>query len=440
MFSYLILIQISFYIFDFSNINEIKFLILTFPILALVIKFSYEKVQLLLGIIGIFTPLFLIYFIIICTPQNYYNSKDIDNNISKNIGDIFIITAEKITAPMILNKDYTIRDDFVNLKKLSKESTIFSNLHTQTIRTTGGLQAIMLGKGLKLDTPSGTGRMRGLDLREGKSIIDLHSQGRKVFVYNDYTGDRYCDPRKHSCIKIFLKNKPSIRFKFLEAFYWEYFDTIFINKILTIIKKPRLNFFEDLYIIDNDPLKYPKQQFEVFLDNLETTKSPSMFVMHSFLTDGYFKQDFGYKKENLKKNEQIKFKRIKIFDEYIGKLVNRLKKKKRFTNSLILITSDTGSDQNAFKTLMDHKTINHPYNKNISNIFGIIHFNGQNDATINKNLVYQKELFSIINYSLENRKYIYSSLFKNYKLMNNDFFGIKGYKINNKQNTLYRED
>ena len=145
--SYIIVIQLSFYIISNFNLNfNISLSFILFPIISLILFKIYNKVYMIFGMIGVFTPIFIIIFFIISNTNGNYVSNNTNLSFRNKTSDIFIITAEKITAPLILEKNFRIRSDFPNLKELSKASTIFTNLHAQTIGTLDALQAILLGK------------------------------------------------------------------------------------------------------------------------------------------------------------------------------------------------------------------------------------------------------------------------------------------------------
>ena len=161
--------------------------------------------------------------------------------------------------------------------------------------------------------------------------------------------------------------------------------------------------------------------------------------MHTFMSDGDFNNNFGYKIKDLNETDLKKFKRIKVFDNYIGIFINKLKEKERFRDSLILIVSDTGSDTKALKKLGNKNTFNYPYNDNISNIFGMIHFTGQRKPVIVNDLVFQEELFSIINNDLNELEYNFHSSLENFKIRSIDINGLKSYRLDVTNKNLYLE-
>ena len=120
-------------------------------------------------------------------------------------------------------------------------------------------------------------------------------------------------------------------------------------------------------------MKYPKPQFDKFLADLENANAPVLMIMHTFMTDGSFANFPGYTELDLSEAEAQKWKRTKVFDNYIGRLMNKLEQKGRFKDSLFLIVSDTGSDANSMRSLTEPKTFVQKYNENISKIFTILH-------------------------------------------------------------------
>lgn len=437
--AYLILIQISFYALNDTTARfEALLLLSLLPIAGLLVLKLKRYVFLTFGSLGLTTPIFVIAFLISTAPQAPYLASGPEALSSNTNSDIIIITAEKMTAPLMLENNGEIREDFKNLHKLADTSTVFSNLHTQTTGTTAAIQTVLLGKDLEWDTPLGLRKSRINEIRFSGSIITLHDKYRDVYVFNDYTGERYCDPKKHKCVNVLGDAKIGDRARLLRAFYWEYCDTVLPKSILHRIKRQNLHFFEDLVESRVDLNRYPERQFERFIKELRQSEGPAIFVMHTFLTDGEFNKEIGYEISDLQASHLKKIQRIKLFDKYLGRIIQILKSKGRMKNSLILIVSDTGSDVDGILNLTAPNTFSYPYNENISNIFGMIHFIGQNEGKLEKKLVFQDELYHIVNSNLTGKDYHYHRRWEDYAIKARDFKGYKSYRLDKSNKQLYR--
>ena len=164
--AYLALIQVSFYTLDDVTPRfEGFFLLAVLPIAGFIILRMHRYVFLSLGFVGLTTPVFVIAFLISTVPQTTNDLKNFGAQTLNINSDILIITAEKLTAPLMLENNGKIRADFKNLRKLADTSTVFSNLHTQTTGTTAAIQTVLLGKDLEWDTPLGLRKSRADEIR-----------------------------------------------------------------------------------------------------------------------------------------------------------------------------------------------------------------------------------------------------------------------------------
>ena len=434
--AYAIIIQICFYVLpSISNKFEALVILVFVPILSIILYRLFQQVLLIKGAIGLTFPISLICFLYLSYPINFENSQSQELSSINGQNDIVIITTEKLTSPLMLNEDGVIRDEFPNLQRLEKLSTIYTDLHARTIHTAGGINAILTGHIGTNNTPKGMHSFRSRDILSSGSIIDIFSSGRKVHIYNDYTGERYCDEKKHHCIKIFNQTSIGPTVKIVLAFYWEYIDSLLPKGILRRVKEKQLAFFEDILVIDNDPTKYPKMQFDKFLKDYEEAEIPVLMVMHTFMTDGGFSKPRGYSESDMSMSEINKWNRIKIFDSYIGKLIDKMQKKGKLEESLLLIISDTGSDVVSMNKMTKPNINTLKYNNNISNIFGMLHRPNQKSGFINKKRIFQENIYEKLIAGYE-KKDLKINLQNTLKLEAKSSVGLRMFILNNKTNKL----
>jgi hypothetical protein len=395
--AYPIVIQICFYLFpSLDNFGEAIITLITVPILTIILYLLHRYLFLILGAAGLALPISLVCFLLASAPMKSQSSQTSNNFHSNAQNDTIIITAEKLTAPFMLERDGSVRAEFPNLKRLANTSNLYTDLHSRTIHTAGGLDAVLLGAIGTNSTPKGMQTFRGRDILSKGSLVDFYSDGRKVYVYNDYTGERYCDRKKHYCVKIFQQASVGSSIKLISAFYWEYLDSMLPKGVLRRIKQKQLAFFEDILLVDDDPMKYPEMQFKKFLEGLENANEPVLMIMHTFMTDGGFANTFGYSELDLSEAETQKWKRTKVFDNYVGRLMNKLEQKGRFKDSLFLIISDTGSDVASMVSLTEPRTIVQKYNENMSKIFAILHHPTQKKGMVVRDRLFQEDIFQIM--------------------------------------------
>lgn len=403
--AFLIVTQICFYLFpSLSNVSEAIVILTVLPFITVPLYLMHRHLILIIGATGLTFPISLACFLLVGTPTKIEGN--FSNSATQHAGhrDVIIITAEKLTSAFMLDKNGTIRDDFPNLQKLATKSNLYTNLHTRTIHTAGGLDAVLLGEIATNATPMGIRQFRGRDILATGSLVDFYSAGRKVHVYNDYTGERYCDPKKHHCVKVFDQASVGSSIKLTSAFYWEYLDSMLPKGLLAKIKKKHMAFFEDIVLIGEDPMKYPEMQFNRFLEDLENAESPVLMVMHTFMTDGGFAGTPGYSVSDLSEAESQKWERTKVFDNYIGLLINKLEQKGRLNESLFLIVSDTGSDVASMFALTEPKTMAQEYNENLTKIFTILHHPTQKKGVVFKDRLFQEDIFQIMTEEVINTK------------------------------------
>lgn len=439
--AYPIVIQICFYLFpSLDNFAELKITLIIVPILTIILYLLHRYLFLILGAAGLALPISLVCFLLASAPMKNQSSQSSNNVHSSAQNDIIIITAEKLTAPFMLERDGSIRDEFPNLKKLAAFSSLYTDLHTRTIHTTGGLEAVLLGASGTYSSPKGMQIFRSRDILFRASLVDLYSYGREVYVYNDFTGERYCDQKKHHCVKIFDQISVGPSIKLISAFYWEYLDSMLPKGLLRRIKKKHLAFFEDILVIGDDPMKYPEMQFNKFLEDLENAKEPVLMIMHTFMTDGGFANTVGYSESDMSFAEIQKLKRTKIFDSYIGRLMNVLDQKGRLRQSLFLVVSDTGSDVASMKLLSDSKTIAQKYNENISKIFAILHRPTQKEAVVVRDRFFQEDLFQIMTEEVGDTKLDNVTNAQQIYLRANSSLGVRTFNLNEETRMLQLEE
>ena len=439
--AYPIVVQVCFYLFpSLDNFAEAIIIFITVPILTIILCLLHRHLFLILGATGLALPISLVCFLFASAPMKSQSSQTSSNPHSNAQNDVIIITAEKLTAPFMLERDSSIRAEFPNLKKLATTSDLYTDLHSRTIHTAGGIDAVLLGAISTNSTPKGMRAFRGKDILSTGSLVDFYSDGRKVYVYNDYTGERYCDQKKHHCVKIFQRAPFGSSIKLISAFYWEYLDSMLPKGVLQRIKQKQLAFFEDILLIDDDPMKYPRMQFKKFLEDLENANDPVLMIMHTFMTDGEFAKKRGYSESDLSLAETEKWERTKVFDNYIGRLMNKLEQKGRLKDSLFLIVSDTGSDTASMVSLTEPKTIVQNYNENMSKIFAILHRPTQKQGVVVKDRLFQENIFQIMTeegrdikmHNLKNAKQIH--------LQAKSSLGIRTFYLNEETGLLQLEE
>jgi hypothetical protein len=210
--------------------------------------------------------------------------------------------------------------------------------------------------------------------------------------------------------------------------------------LLRKIKKKHMAFFEDIVLIGEDPMKYPEMQFNRFLEDLENAESPVLMVMHTFMTDGEFAGTPGYSVSDLSEAETQKWERTKVFDNYIGLLINKLEQKRQLKDSLFLIVSDTGSDTASMRSLTEPKTIVQKYDENMSKIFTILHHPTQKKGVVVRDRLFQEDIFQIMTekvgdtkmHDIKNAQQIY--------LQAKSSLGIRTFNLNEETNLLQLEE
>lgn len=438
--AYPIAIQICFYLLpSLDNFSEAITILIIVSIFSIVLYLLHRHMFLIIGAVGLTLPISLICFVIVSVPIKSQSNRASNTVHSKTQNDIIIITAEKLTAALMLDQDGLIRTEFPNLKKLESISNLYTDLHSRTIHTTGGLDAVLLGASSTYSTTKGMHKFRSRDILSTSSLVDFYSYGRTVHVYNDFTGERYCDSKIHHCVKIFEQTSVDSKIKLISAFYWEYLDSMLPKGVLRKIKKKQLAFFEDIFILDNDPLKYPELQFNKFLEDLEDATEPVLMVMHTFMTDGSFAGTRGYSELDVPLEIKQKWNRTRVFDKYIGRLINILEQKGRLDGALILIISDTGSDSISMASLTEPKTVVQEYNENMSKIFAILHRPAQKNGVVNGDRLFQDDIFQIMTAEGGGTKMDKVNDFRKIYLKANSSSGIRTFRLNEETNLLELE-
>lgn len=438
--AYLIVIQVCFYGFpSITEETEAVVILLLVPVVSIILYKMYNQVFLVVGATGVIIPISIISFLFVSYPSisQISSSQKVPTIHGQN--DVIVITTEKLTPALMLNRNGSIRDEFPNLQRLAETSNIYTDLHTRTIHTSAGLNAILTGDLGTDSTWWGAKAMRlfrSRDILSSGSVVDFFSSGRQVHVYNDYTGERYCDEKIHHCVKIYNQTSVEPSVKIISAFYWEYFDTIIPKVILRRVKNNKLAFFEDVFIIDDDPIKYPKIQFEKFLTDYEKAEAPVLMIMHSFMTDGGFSTSLGYSKSDMSERETKKWNRTKVFDYYIGQLMNKMEKKGKLKESLLLVISDTGSDDDSMRAMTEPNVSSLKYNENISKIFGILHRPNQEKGNIIDRRIFQENIFQKLTGEYEHDESINENLPSQIALSAKSSIGVRLFKLNEKTNIL----
>ena len=402
-----VLKQIEFHIstkyFIQSNIVDLKIISIYLFILVLSIfvyflskkhiEYFY-KFNAIIVFSGAFVLIFLLYDISnIIKSKNYNknNSKEM-SEINKTNKKIFILTFEKIARDLIINEKGNVKKEFISLKKLEKNSTVFTNFRSSSTQTFQALDVLYSGGFIK-SPKSDENKLKTSLFKK------LHDSGYKIHYINDLLNFP-CRIMYINCYKTNLGEKNIVN-RSIMAKRWVYsLLQYYIPHFLLMHINPTYEF--DFKYVSRDE----KKETQNFINILKNTKNEkAAYIAHFFLSDGY---------TNLDEVNKLKRNSLQQFDIFISKLYEYLKNKKMYDNSFIAILSDTGSELSNIKMVYG-SVKDQTYHSNSDNIFSLIkNFNQLNPE---KNSNY----FSLFDFNK-----LFDHLLKNNTVKNN-FEGNKKY-------------
>lgn len=312
--------------------------------------------------------------------SKFYKIKNVDirskNNINfyknnnEQIKNIIILTFEKLPRVLFFNEKNQTLHQYKNLKKINFIN--FKNFKSTGLRTTNGLQNLYTGVF--------SNKSINKDEDHEKSIFKyLNKLDYQIFFINDYINypcqEIYIqciksieDKKENFQIKLFLSNwlfnfaKVYVPRAFFQKLNMDILDEVNFNSIHQNINKRS-------YVTESNKIK------KILNENPLIHKA---IIMHSFLTDGSMEFNKNYKNTDYYNKYFIK-KRLEDFDKFIGDLFSFLKNKNILKNTLIFISSDTGS-----KVYFDISNVEN--NTLINEILAVMYYK-------NKNIIYDELIF-----------------------------------------------
>lgn len=408
-----------------SNIFDLQiFGIISFIVILSIIIYCFSKKFVkhfyYFNKIIIFSSSVILIFVVyditsIINNKNYYKTESKEISQINDTNKIFILTFEKLAYDLIVGSNNNIKTKFPSLKKIEKDSSLFTNFKSVSTQTHYALKALYNGKYLKTHK---------IDDNKSKSSIfkKLHKLGYKIHYVNDVI-NYPCRIIYVNCYKTNIGSE-NIVDRSVMARRWIYaFLQNYIPHFILWYINPTYEY--DFKFVSRDETK-ETQNFLNILKNTENQKSA--YIAHFFLSDGYTQID---ELDNFKK------KSLEDFDKFINKFYHYLKKNKIYKNSFIAIMSDTGSElsnikmvygsvkeqkyhRNSDKILFLIKDFNQNYSEKNKNHFSLFDFNNLFDHVINErkidnsfegNKKFNNKLFQftdtgIIQYLKNNNKWV----------------------------------
>lgn len=331
---------------------------------------------------------------------NIHSKSKVDSNNNNNqIKNIIILTFEKLPRVLFYNEKDQILQQYDNLKKINFIN--FKNFKSTGLNTTNGLQNLYTG------VFSNISINKDEDYKE--SIFKyLNKLNYKIFFINDYL-NYPCQEIYISCIKSIENETENFQKKLFLANWFFNFSKIYVPRAffqrLNLDILDKVNFNSIHQNVHNQTFVDENNKIEkIFNENPSVNKA---IIMHSFLTDGPMEFNKNYKNTDYY-NKYFVEKRLEDFDKIIGNIFLFLKNKNILENTLIFISSDTGSN-------VDLDISNAENNTLINEILAIMYYK-------NKNIIYDNLLF----------QHDFISILKN--ILNDDFLlrGIKNKENNQK--------
>jgi len=382
--SYLLVKQLDYFVFRHA---EISLIIRTgiFLFLAAVFFIVFWKIKrnllIVFSTISILSPILLIFFVSLAYPSHDENANFEKSNSDIEINSIVLLTFEKLVPSLLMSENGVIFPKYPNLKRLAEISDVYTNAHANSSSTSISLASLY----------SGLNYYERKNKLTYQTIINDLEKDRAVYLINDYMKNRFCNPERHVCVQSLGDVSHSRRTRFLLAWFEKYLKTIlphsFMRQYMGLFA---IETFADLYSLETEKshslYAYPLRQFSNLLKLIISQGAKkSLFIMHSFLTDGasYKSEKTGKLKD--KKPLPKKLARLKLFDQKIGELIKNMKDLGSLEKSLIMITSDTGSDEfvwNKLRTGPEKKVL---ATQETTRVFKLIHWPNQKSPGINSN-------------------------------------------------------
>ena len=299
---------------------------------------------------------------------------------------------------------------------------LFNNFKATSTQTSTSLRILYSGEKIKKRITS--------DKKMKNSIFKiLNKDGYLIYYLNDFvlypckTNYVYCYNVFGNKGEVKQYHKLEILIKWINTFLNIYIDPtikVHFHLIEKNNKKERL-----MEKFDNNFEHHSKRQIKFFFNKLkESINFKTAIIMHNFSTDGI----------TVTNEQKIdKQKKILEFDLFFGQLIDFLKENKIYNNTLIFITSDTGSDETLLN--VKDKKNKFEYSDDGDTIFALLKLPNKIKNLKNVDKTFSQESLSTFLSTYIDENDINFQKIKEYKknyLLN---FGAKGkieYKLNKK--------
>ena len=338
-----------------------------------------KKISNIIIFIGIFSSAYFIYmsFNVLEHKKKIENFKNLSHEVKKkNFSNkdypekIFILTFEKLSRDLLIQNN-DIKNDYKGLKKLSNTSDIFYNFNAVSPQTSYSLRALYTGKFIN------------------NYLVDDKKQSIfKLLNKNGYTVNYMNDYINYPCLSIYVQcfksdRKVNLLSRTQKLTIWVY--KFFVIYLPDIVARFMSSFFldkitnqENIFNAEFHELNRNVNGEEtVFFETIERNiHLKSAFIFHFFLSDGTTDGD------NI---SEEKLNKLDRFDKFIINFENYLRSNNNFHNSLIFISSDTGSDK-TLRLFIEGKAMKEiEYTENQNKIFTLIKtFNQKKGVKIKK--------------------------------------------------------
>jgi len=300
------------------------------------------------------------------------------NNNNDQIKNIIILTFEKLPRVLFFNEKNQILEQYKNLKEINFIN--FNNFKSTGLNTTNGLQNLYTGVFSNISINKN-------DDHEKSIFKYLNKLNYQIFFINDYL-NYPCQEIYITCIKSIENTKENFKNKLFLSNWFFNFSKVYVPRaffsklnldVLDVVNFNSIhqNIDDGSFIDENNKIE------KIFNENPSVNKA---IIMHSFLTDGSMEFNKNYKNTDYYNKYSVK-KKLEDFDKLIGNLFLFLENKNILKNTLIFISSDTGSD-------VDLDISNAENNTLINEILAIMYYKNKN--TIYDELVFQHDFISIL--------------------------------------------
>ena len=336
---------------DYStSIKIITYLILILFFLTISIIINNKILETIIKYLSI---LFFFQFTLIIYYSLNFDSNRYKNNVEKisDTNNVFLIIFDEVSLDFITNKNNEIKDEFVNLKKLTNNSSYFTNAYSSFDFTSKAMLSVLtLGESLNNEIVKNKNHyFKDVTLYDNNLYKEL-SKTHKINVFASYDYCHYHIRFINYCIS--NVNHESGLLNSISSYL--YFIYLYSSPRFIINKLHNLNIINKDGSI-KDYFKNEINLIDQFTSNIKLNSDErNLYLLHTNIThqpwvldkNGKINLENVIAEENMIKNinklKESYFQSILFADKKLGEIFSFLKNKGIYENSLILIMSDHG--------------------------------------------------------------------------------------------------